>query len=29
MWTEIEDVHVMKLVYFVARIPKTFGFAFL
>jgi len=29
MWTETEDVDVMKLVYFVARIPKTFGFAFL
>ena len=22
MWTETEDVHVIKLIYFVARIPK-------
>jgi len=29
MWTKTEDVYVMKLVDFIARIPEHFGFAFL
>ena len=28
MWTETEDVHVIKLIYFVARIPKHFDLHF-